>query len=635
MSRDDEQQRLFKQGLDGMHVLYACRETWVWRQTRLPPGESRKYEDRGWCVFERLCASLIKHSNKALDLSFLKRPPEQIVDFPNEVTAVCAKRRPPMTPEGFREALQHLTFTSGADSDIVLDKYRVTFTEVMSAVDTLDYSNLGWGPDEALQLSQGLAGHANCLRILDLSKNPLQLEGMRALAADGVLPASLEQLILGWGRGERSLQASVSVAASPQHEVGGFEGWLMLQTTKKPAATPAYVTLTGYLLRIEATGRRTKMLDLRRVADMRSIHPGEPAGAFELKMHEGFSRRSSVWYQLSGHRDGADGALRQWLELLASAVPDRAVSDSLRGFRSEARVLQLMQEYGAQPIGVDARADSLDARRDRTRSRVDSQDPDAATEACSACGHNLQLHQFSQNQLKKGSDRRCKRCVAARQSAGESAPVPLAAPSAQPATAPDAATADDAAVTVEAAGASAGGSIAVITDDDDALDGVCARLKHALPHLRVTVGSEVKVPGTPRAESASQVGRAKKGGFFGRSKKDSTEAASVSAVPAVSAGSGSGEPVIEMPKELPKVCLEDFDLLNVLGKGGFGKVMLVRKKGTTDIFAMKVLKKEAVIRRNQVAHTKTETHILKQIRHPFLTRMHYGVCWPRDASHSR
>mmetsp|Transcript_620 Transcript_620/g.1671 ORF Transcript_620/g.1671 Transcript_620/m.1671 type:complete len:389 (-) Transcript_620:214-1380(-) len=82
---------------------------------------------------------------------------------------------------------------------------------------------------------------------------------------------------------------------------------------------------------------------------------------------------------------------------------------------------------------------------------------------------------------------------------------------------------------------------------------------------------------------------------------------------------------IDIPREVGgAVCLEDFDLLKVLGKGGFGKVMLVRKKGTTDIFAMKVLKKEAVIRRNQVAHTKTETHILRQIRHPFLTRMHFA-----------
>ena len=105
------------------------------------------------------------------------------------------------------------------------------------------------------------------------------------------------------------------------------------------------------------------------------------------------------------------------------------------------------------------------------------------------------------------------------------------------------------------------------------------------------------------------------------------EAATPRAEPPAAAPADAGDAddvKLEVPKELPKVALEDFDLLKVLGKGGFGKVMLVRKKGTTDIYAMKVLKKEAVIRRNQVTHTKTETHILKQIRHPFLTRMHFA-----------
>ena len=105
------------------------------------------------------------------------------------------------------------------------------------------------------------------------------------------------------------------------------------------------------------------------------------------------------------------------------------------------------------------------------------------------------------------------------------------------------------------------------------------------------------------------------------------EAATPRAEPPAAAPAAAGDAddvKLEVPKELPKVALEDFDLLKVLGKGGFGKVMLVRKKGTTDIYAMKVLKKEAAIRRNQVTHTKTETHILKQIRHPFLTRMHFA-----------
>ena len=72
------------------------------------------------------------------------------------------------------------------------------------------------------------------------------------------------------------------------------------------------------------------------------------------------------------------------------------------------------------------------------------------------------------------------------------------------------------------------------------------------------------------------------------------------------------------------VALGDFELLKVIGRGTYGKVMQVRLKTTREVLAMKVLKKEAVIRRNQVVHTKTETHVLKQIRHPFLTRMHFA-----------
>lgn len=44
-----------------------------------------------------------------------------------------------------------------------------------------------------------------------------------------------------------------------------------------------------------------------------------------------------------------------------------------------------------------------------------------------------------------------------------------------------------------------------------------------------------------------------------------------------------------------KVSLEDFEVLRVIGKGSFGKVFLVQKKGATsesDVFAMKVPEKQ-------------------------------------------
>ncbi|TYZ58784.1 hypothetical protein PybrP1_001975, partial [[Pythium] brassicae (nom. inval.)] len=59
-----------------------------------------------------------------------------------------------------------------------------------------------------------------------------------------------------------------------------------------------------------------------------------------------------------------------------------------------------------------------------------------------------------------------------------------------------------------------------------------------------------------------------------------------------------------------KVQLDDFTMIKVIGKGSFGKVLLVRKKDSGAIFAMKVLRKENIIKRNQVEHTRTERHVL-------------------------
>eukprot|EP00033_Pygsuia_biforma_P001612 GCRY01001814.1.p1 GENE.GCRY01001814.1~~GCRY01001814.1.p1 ORF type:complete len:368 (-),score=36.94 GCRY01001814.1:608-1711(-) len=72
------------------------------------------------------------------------------------------------------------------------------------------------------------------------------------------------------------------------------------------------------------------------------------------------------------------------------------------------------------------------------------------------------------------------------------------------------------------------------------------------------------------------------------------------------------------------VCIEDFDLLNVIGKGSFGKVMQVKKKDTGKVYAMKVLKKEQLIARNQVQHTKAERCILQAIKHPFIVGLEYA-----------
>jgi serine/threonine protein kinase len=73
-----------------------------------------------------------------------------------------------------------------------------------------------------------------------------------------------------------------------------------------------------------------------------------------------------------------------------------------------------------------------------------------------------------------------------------------------------------------------------------------------------------------------------------------------------------------------KLTVEDFTFLKVVGKGSFGKVMQVRKKDTGEIFAMKVLKKKALVKRKQVTHTITERKTLACIEHPFIVSLRFS-----------
>jgi Protein kinase domain len=98
--------------------------------------------------------------------------------------------------------------------------------------------------------------------------------------------------------------------------------------------------------------------------------------------------------------------------------------------------------------------------------------------------------------------------------------------------------------------------------------------------------------------------------------------------------------------------LDSFKMIRVIGKGSFGaccrlascvapayevvfrpqieshltlyvpgKVFLVREVKTNHTYALKVLRKDNIIKRNQVEHTKTERSVLGYVRHPFIVGM--------------
>jgi serine/threonine protein kinase len=63
--------------------------------------------------------------------------------------------------------------------------------------------------------------------------------------------------------------------------------------------------------------------------------------------------------------------------------------------------------------------------------------------------------------------------------------------------------------------------------------------------------------------------------------------------------------------ENSEIKLADFKILKLLGQGSFGKVYLVKKRGSRKgYFAMKVLSKDYIIKKGQFDHIMTERRVL-------------------------
>ncbi|XP_058858701.1 protein kinase C zeta type isoform X2 [Acipenser ruthenus] len=69
--------------------------------------------------------------------------------------------------------------------------------------------------------------------------------------------------------------------------------------------------------------------------------------------------------------------------------------------------------------------------------------------------------------------------------------------------------------------------------------------------------------------------------------------------------------------------LSDFDLIRVIGRGSYAKVLLVRLKKNEQIYAMKVVKKELVHDDEDIDWVQTEKHVFEQAsNNPFLVGLH-------------
>lgn len=68
----------------------------------------------------------------------------------------------------------------------------------------------------------------------------------------------------------------------------------------------------------------------------------------------------------------------------------------------------------------------------------------------------------------------------------------------------------------------------------------------------------------------------------------------------------------------------NFEKLKMLGQGDVGKVYLVREVKSNKLFAMKVLSKSEMIKRNKIKRVLAEQGILAHANHPFIVTLHHS-----------
>ena len=69
---------------------------------------------------------------------------------------------------------------------------------------------------------------------------------------------------------------------------------------------------------------------------------------------------------------------------------------------------------------------------------------------------------------------------------------------------------------------------------------------------------------------------------------------------------------------------QHFDLLKLIGEGAFGKVIMVRNRLNQQLYAMKVISKKLLRKKNNITYMKSERDILTKVYHPFIVRLWFA-----------
>ena len=206
---------VFKGALESMDVWYGHAGTVSLLMSRIPAawGEveaGRRFEDRGWCFFERNVSSLVKVGTHVLDGGFFdaqalaaKYPSsatigdgrfaskdeaalarqatrEDRADHPFLASLIQCSRCGPLHPDRFPEALKSKAFSWEEDREVVETLYNKVAHGVLSSVEKTSFSHLQWSTRDFAECGHTLT-LCNNLKELRLNHSAMDAAGMRAL----------------------------------------------------------------------------------------------------------------------------------------------------------------------------------------------------------------------------------------------------------------------------------------------------------------------------------------------------------------------------------------------------------------------------------------------------------------------
>jgi len=87
--------------------------------------------------------------------------------------------------------------------------------------------------------------------------------------------------------------------------------------------------------------------------------------------------------------------------------------------------------------------------------------------------------------------------------------------------------------------------------------------------------------------------------------------------------------MVSKPLTKKKMSVNDFKILKVIGKGGYGEVRVVMKRDSKEIFAMKTLQKKKMIEKKQQKHVRTERDLMVSVDNWLLVKLIYSFQDPK------